>query len=338
MSCSVVLLLAALPAWRAGAQDPIIKPTTGTITTTGDRLPAPTPIVVKQLADGRIQVSWKRLSAAQSYALWRSVPPAGVVALSERPTDTVYVDSDVKAGSWYYYNVAAVGEGGTIGLKGGGSLQATISAGTTTTTTTTTTATRAPVPVTVEARGGLTYLVSWNGTLTATRYDIRRLEYRPSAADSLQPDGSSPRVTTFAAGSSRPWEFRDSLPSSTAARLLAWDVTVVSPFNNDHARTPFVYVPASATVVAPTTTTTSVATPTTVAPTAEVTLAVGGSASLAERTGVGGAQWLSFDVGVASVGTDGTVTGRAAGIASVAALARQSDGSVRVTVVRVLVQ
>lgn len=329
----LVLVLAALPVRPAEAQDPISKPTSGT--TTVDRLPAPTPIVVKQLADGRIQVTWKRLIGAQSYAIWRSVPPAAVVALSERPTDTVYVDSDVKAGSWYYYNVAAVGEGGTIGMKGGGSLQATISAGTTTTTTST--STRAPVPVTVEARGGLTYLVSWNGTFSATGYEVRRLESRPSATDSTKPDGSV-LVTRFSVGSSRPWELRDSLPPHTAPRVVAWEVTVVSPFNNDHARTPYVYVPARTATVTPTTTVTSTATPTTVAPTAEVTLAVGASASLAERAGVAGAQWLSLDPGVATVSADGAATGSAVGRASVVALVRQSDGSVRVAVVRVVVQ
>jgi hypothetical protein len=70
----------------------------------------------------------------------------------------------------------------------------------------------------------------------------------------------------------------------------------------------------------------------------DVSVAVGGSLSLAERTGVTGAQWLSLNAGVAAVGPDGTVTGSAAGTTSVTALVRQSDGSVRVLVVRVSVQ
>ena len=46
------------------------------------------------------------------------MPPAGIVVLSvPNPSDTVYLDSDVKPGSTYYYTVAGVTADGGVGLK-----------------------------------------------------------------------------------------------------------------------------------------------------------------------------------------------------------------------------
>ena len=47
---------------------------------------------------------------------------------------------------------------------------------------------------------------------------------------------------------------------------------------------------------------------------------------------------LASASGLATVSADGTVTGRAAGTAQLVALGTASDGAVRVTVVRVVVQ
>jgi uncharacterized protein YjdB len=84
----------------------------------------------------------------------------------------------------------------------------------------------------------------------------------------------------------------------------------------------------------PSTSTTATTSGTTVlVPTAPaVALRVGATLSL------GAGQWTSLTPSIASVGADGTVTGLAAGTAQIVALAVQSDGAVRVTVVRVGVQ
>jgi hypothetical protein len=83
-----------------------------------DRLPAPRPVVAQQLADGRIQVTWGSVLGAESYLISKSVPPAGIRVLAPaNPGDTVYLDSDVKPGSTYYYSVATVGGDGGPGLK-----------------------------------------------------------------------------------------------------------------------------------------------------------------------------------------------------------------------------
>ena len=81
----------------AQTQDQTIKPTA-----TQDRLPAPKP-TARQLPDGRIEVSWPAVEGAAKYQVWRSVPPAPQALLSPDQTSTTYIDSDVKAGSTYYY-------------------------------------------------------------------------------------------------------------------------------------------------------------------------------------------------------------------------------------------
>jgi hypothetical protein len=339
--CRTAFLLACgllASSVRADAQEPIIKPTAGA-TTTIERLPAPTPVTATQLPDGRILVSWKRLAGATSYALWRSVPPAGIVALSDRPSDTVYVDADVKAGSWYYYNVAGVGEGGTIGLRGGASVEAKLSAGSTTTATTTTAATPPPpAPVAVRALGPV-FVVTWHATGSASRYDVRRLEFRPSAADSTKPEGSATSARLFSVSSQLPKEYRDTLTPVTAPRLVAYRVEAFGLFGTSQgaAMSPYLYVPGTPLTDSVTTTTTAALAPTTVVPALGVTLLVGTSASLAQRPGVAGAQWFSLDPAVVAVTPDGTATARSAGTVSVLALMPASDGSVRVLVVRVTV-
>ena len=79
---------------------------------------APATITAVQQPDGRILVVWRGVEGAAKYSLYRSVPNlgAGIVALA-RPTDTLYVDSDVKAGYSYYYVVNAVSGSGAAGLK-----------------------------------------------------------------------------------------------------------------------------------------------------------------------------------------------------------------------------
>src|SRR6187399_364262 len=96
---TIGILLALLPA-VAWPQD-VIKPPGGT--TTLDRLPAPAP-TARQLPDGRIEVRWPAVEGAVKYDIRRSVPPTAQTVLSPpNPADTTYLDSDVKAGSAYYY-------------------------------------------------------------------------------------------------------------------------------------------------------------------------------------------------------------------------------------------
>ena len=111
------------PLAALGAQVETSKPPAG-------RRTLPTP-VARQLPDGRIEVQWPAVEGATKYQLSRSVPPVPEAMLSQpNPTDTVYLDSDVKAGSYYYYVVAAIDGNGQRGIKRGSvPVKAIISAG-----------------------------------------------------------------------------------------------------------------------------------------------------------------------------------------------------------------
>jgi hypothetical protein len=133
---AALLLMAQWPV-TASAQLPVTKPTT----TSTIRLRAPSPVVASQQADGTIIVRWPAVPGAATYQVTRSVPPtpAGVVA---NPTDTTYVDTNVQAGSTYYYLLGAVDSAGMVGMKAGSTpVTARLSSTTTTGGTTTTTST-----------------------------------------------------------------------------------------------------------------------------------------------------------------------------------------------------
>lgn len=122
---SPLLALTLLATSLTEAQGQVTKP----ISARG-RLPAPIP-VARQLADGRIEVRWAAVEGAVKYQITRSVPPSGAMVLSQPDSAaTVYVDSDVTAGSTYYYLLSAVNEAGVIGMKRGSPpVTATVSAG-----------------------------------------------------------------------------------------------------------------------------------------------------------------------------------------------------------------
>lgn len=116
--CGVLVAIVALASTQSSAQDQINRPTPDP--NTFIRLPVPTPVSARQLPDGRIEVRWAAVEGAAKYDLWRSVPPTPqTVVTRSNPADTTYIDSDVKAGSTYYYVVAAVTGGGISGLRAG---------------------------------------------------------------------------------------------------------------------------------------------------------------------------------------------------------------------------
>jgi hypothetical protein len=108
------LLIATQWPAEALAQDPVTKPTT----TSTMRLRAPSAVVAVQQPDGTIAVRWSAVIGAASYQVTRSVPPTPQQVVAS-PTDTTYVDTNVQAGSTYYYVVGAVDSAGAIGMKFG---------------------------------------------------------------------------------------------------------------------------------------------------------------------------------------------------------------------------
>ena len=108
----VALILTVGSDLELGAQ--VTRPRTNP----GDRLPAPASVTAVQEADGRIRVVWKSVDGAFRYLLTRSVPPTPQARVDlPTPSDTEYVDSDVKPGDTYYYVVAAANEAGARGLN-----------------------------------------------------------------------------------------------------------------------------------------------------------------------------------------------------------------------------
>jgi hypothetical protein len=104
---TTMLLAATLAgAFARETSAQVTKP--GNLPPSTGRLPAPARISAFQQPDGKIRVVWSPVKNAFEYALVRSVPPDGAAAVAlPNPSDTVYVDSDVKPGSTYYYVVTA---------------------------------------------------------------------------------------------------------------------------------------------------------------------------------------------------------------------------------------
>jgi fibronectin type 3 domain-containing protein len=99
------ILLSALALASAGAlHAQEIKPRSTT-----DRLPKPAGVSAAQQPDGRIRLVWRTVDGAARYKVIRSVPPdASKPVTLPNPSDTQYVDADVKPGCTFYYVVSAV--------------------------------------------------------------------------------------------------------------------------------------------------------------------------------------------------------------------------------------
>jgi hypothetical protein len=280
-----------------------------------DRLPAPRSITVRQMGPTRVWVTWGAVEGAKSYVLGRSVGTEGfrrVIDASSGP-DTVYVDDQARPGLSHTYTVTAVSQSDVAGIRGTSEkiVVSPMPGGATTPVPTT------PIPMTVTANRVAANAIafSWNSPGPNTLYyavthwlngqvllNIPRLD-APSITRSDLPPGQH-RLQINAQG-------RDG-SSMGVAQSATIDIAAA---------------PTPATIA-------SDATPAAVlvAMAAPATVRVGGTTSL------GAGQWTSLNTGVATVSIDGTVTGRAGGTAQVVSLGSTSDGTVRVTVVRVTVQ
>jgi hypothetical protein len=336
LGAAIGIALLVVPARTAGAQDPIIKPTTTTTTTT--RLAAPTGITARQLADGRILVTWKPVVGAVGYSVWRSVPPNPTAVVSEGQTDTLYYDTDVKAGASHYYQIAALNSAGGVGLKAGSPspVLATTSAASATL------AIRRVFPN--ETGDGVWISVYYSaplGTLLSLERAVvtsgaltwqQRLRTTRSlrAVDTLS--GLGDRYTDVPAGTTLRWRVFaiDSATGAATAPAYSSDFVVPQPAASTTTSTTSTTAAAAAAATSLGNVVVSMATP--------VTLRVGATASL--TTALGGMtarRWISLHEGIATVDAMGTATARAAGQAQVVAVGLAGDGSVRVAVVRVTV-
>jgi len=345
--CAATLTFIALPSSLASAQDPTTKPTVDSTVLTA-RLPAPKP-AARQGADGRITVTWAAVEGAVQYRLWRSVPPAGTVAITlPNPQQPGYTDSDVRAGSTYYYLVAAVNEAGIEGLRAGTTpVTATISAGST--------LPSPSGPQTVAARlvqpNPPSFSIAFSPVNGATAYHVQRVIFRPLATDPTRPDPATAQVSGLADVPAPATVATDTVTSATYPRFVQYRITpaALGSTIGPTSMSAYLTVPDGTSTTGGTTSTTggttttgtsAVAAPagsTTLTVAVAARLAVGGSASLAAIAGTTGARWLSVDESIATVDTRGTVTGRTAGSTQIVALASSSDGSLRLVTIPVTV-
>jgi len=322
---ALVLSLAA--STRAAAQD-VIKPTS--TTTTSTRLAAPTGLAARQLADGRILFTWHPVVGAASYTVWRSVPPAGITLVSEEQADTLYRDQDVRAGSTYYYMVAAVSAGGGLGLKASPPpVTATLSSTGTTSTTTGTTGGTTAAPLEAPPALGRFFAhefgfptwpyiqLYWRTSPGAHSYLVERLVGAPTDKSSWAARTRVDGVQCCA------WVVTDRLDDVAPNTSVTYRVTAIDPANPANRSTPTV----SDRIVTPNPPLTSASAfdpaRTVVLPPPQgrvLQVAVGAQASL------GAGRVVSMNESIVTVDAQGAVTGRSRGSAWVVLLYTRADG------------
>jgi hypothetical protein len=318
----ILPLSASAIAKAAPAGGQVIKPGGST-----DRLPAPATITAVQQPDGHIRVTWSAVDGAVSYTLARSVPPTPIAPVTlPNPSDTVYVDLDVKPGSTYYYLVAAVNEAGLPGLKRGSPPVTATAPGV---------AQPPSPPSAVKAvLSGSTATVSW-AFLQGMHYPVQRGIVTSTGSGTWQPVND---IRTCCG-------FSDKLDAYPPGTRVTYRVTAVDskgmqsqPAMSNEITTPSVVAIDTATTTPPATPTTTVrpavvAEPSTIK-VGDPLLKVGGSSSFTNLQ-LQKTHWLSLDESVATVDSKGQVRARAAGFTYIVALGTTPDGSVASMVKRV---
>jgi hypothetical protein len=308
-------LLAGVPL-AARAQDKPIA--TSTLL---ERLPAPQRVTVRQTGSGEITFTWAPVEGAKSYVIGRAVGTEGFRRMLDASTgpDTVYVDRRITVGVRHVYTVTPISTADVSGIRAtSDSIVPTATGGSTTTGPTTTTTSTASIVARLS--GATDIAIEWRGTSDGSyRYYLRPVvDGTPKALVALSDNYLVQRGLT--PGSYRFELLREPILFSTKTVVAVSAVVTIG-------------TTSTSTTEAPSTSTTPPSGTTVLVPAAPaVALRVGATLPL------GAGQWTSLAPTIASVGADGTVTGRAAGTAQIVAHAVQSDGAVRVTVVRVSVQ
>ena len=307
-------LLMATPILAAPAQDPVQKP--GPVTRTTDRLPMPQSVTVRQSRDAII-LTWRAVPGAKSYVLGRAVGNEGFRRLLDASAgpDTMYVDRQVRLGVRHVYTVTPVSQSEVAGVRATSEEIVPSPASIPT----------PPANVQASLFDPTTISVTWRYVSDATSYEVTRWM-----------DGKW--AGTLGRQSSTSMTLHDLKPGAYHFEVRA---ILSDGYMTGAARSNVVQVGAATSVSeSPTTAATPVATAANdataavlVSVAAPAIIRVGGTTSLPTA-----GQWTSLDPGVATVTPNGAVTGRAAGTAQMVALGSASDGAVRVTVVRVVVQ
>jgi hypothetical protein len=293
------------------------------------RLPAPQKMTAQQRTDGRILVAWSPVEGAVQYRLTRSVPPGGILPVSlPDPSDTQYVDQDVRPGSTYYYAVAAVDQGGSVGLKIGSQPV---------TATDLTPVPAAPTGVRAELRGS-TASISWN-FVPGIRYQIERASFSGANPSSWLPLPAPStcclldNLAGVAAGSHVLYRVRAQGSSGVPSPPSLSNEIVIgttTPSDSTAGNTGGGALPAGGdTRVRPAV----VGQPSTLK-VGDPDLPLGSSPSFTSL-GLQSPHWLSLDGSIATVDYRGRVRARASGVTYIVALGMSGDGSVASMVTRI---
>jgi Bacterial Ig-like domain (group 2) len=294
-------------------------------------------------------VAWSPVAGAERYSLTRSVPPAAQTSVElPDPTDTVYIDRDVRPGSTYYYLVGAVNEGGITGMrKAPPSVKAEDMA-----------ARRAVPPPPSNFRAvlnGRNVALSWSASGADLRFTLERgvaMENRPPAWIRLAADPrccyTNDNLEAQAPGTRVQYRIRaTSQYGNMSEPALSNEITVPDLAANDTTaggRDTTAQQPGDTTSTGSADTTGSVRTqvrPAVIGP--GTRLKVGESVNLARIPAFTGLRlrnprWVSLNESKATVSARGVVQGRAVGVAHIVAIGTVADGSIASMVQRVQVR
>jgi hypothetical protein len=311
------ILMTSVSADPLHAQDPVQKPVSRPAA--ADRLPMPQSVTVRQTG-GTITVEWRGVEGAKSYVLGRAVGNEGFRRLLDVSTgpDTIYVDRQVTPGVRHVYTITPISQSDVSGVRA--TSEAIVPSATS--------SPRAPITVRADLVAPNAISVTWRGSaLIPARYEVTHWLDGRLIGNLGRVDGASLLRRDLPPGAHH-FEVKAIHADGVAMNAVRSNVVQIdaaAPGTSEPPTTP------TSPVTTATASDASAAVLVTMA--APVTLRVGGSTSLPVAV-----QWTSLQSGIASVSGDGTVTGRAAGIAQIVALGTSGDGTVRVTVVRVVVQ
>lgn len=312
----------------------VSKPLPGGEVSGTERLPAPAKITATQEPAGPIRVVWSSVEGAVRYSLTRSVPPAPAALVNlPNPTDTVYIDRDVKPGSTYYYLVGAVNEGGIIGMK--------VSASPVKAEDPARYAVPAP-PTNVRAViNGNALTLSWNSSGDVLRFRVERgtiTENSPPAWISLASYPSccfmGDRLEGVAPGTRVQYRIRaESQFGALSEPVLSNEITTPTLAANDSTAEPKDSTgqqPTDSTPTSSDTTSTRVR-PAVIGPATR--LKVGETVNLGKSSPFTGLKltnprWLSLNQSTATVTNKGVVKGVAVGVTHIVAIGTTSDGAI----------
>ena len=304
--------VAAVPLAAVAQDKPIAT------STVLQRLPAPPRVTVRQTGTGEITLTWGPVEGAKSYVIGRAVGTEGFRRMLDASTgpDTAYVDRRITVGVRHVYTVTPISTADVSGIRATSDSIVPTATGGPSTTTGPTTAPTSTASIVARQTAAADITIQWRSTSDgAYRYYLKPVvDGTTKALVALSDNYVVQR--SLAPGRYRYELGREPIIGSTKTTVASSEVVTIGTTSTD----------------APSTSTTTSGTTVLVPAAPPVALRVGSTLSL------GAGQWTSLTPGIASVGADGTVTGRAAGTAQIVAHAVQSDGAVRVTVVRVSVQ